>query len=78
MLFRSLREALAQVRASWIGRWVSRHVSGVPDSGSHPPLAVKAADVAGMNNADGRASHEHRSQRLSGHAGAGGLPIGPR
>ena len=73
-----LREALAQVRASWIGRWVSRHVSGVPDSGSHPPLAVKAADVAGMNNADGRASHEHRSQRLSGHAGAGGLPIGPR
>ena len=73
-----LREALAQVRASWFGRWVSRHVPATADSDSQPLLAAQPADPGWVSNAEVRARHERRSQRLSGGAGAGSLPIGPR
>jgi len=73
-----LREALAQVRASWVGRWASRHVPAALESGLHPLPAVRPADLARVNPDDARASDEPRSQPLTAKAGAGGRPIGTR
>ena len=47
-----LREALAQVRASWIGRWSSRHVDTALDGGSDWPLAGPPDDPVRVKDAD--------------------------
>ena len=46
-----LREALAQVRASWIGRWSSRHVATALDGGSDWPQAGPPADPVRVKDA---------------------------